>query len=127
MEQIEFFCQHCGATLNNQPGFNPDLDSFRCKECGKVSYSTDIYEGERFENVYWFCDSCNALLNSQRGFSDLYNYWKCKQCGFVNSISDENIFEDSFNGKTYNKFCIYCGCELTVGQQFCHICGKKIN
>lgn len=126
MEKIEYFCQYCGATLNNQPGFNPDLDSFRCLECGKVSFSSDIYAGERFDDVYWFCDNCNDLLNTQRGFSDLYNYWKCKKCGFVNHISEDNIIGEN-DKEVGNKFCIYCGCELTIGQSFCHKCGKKIN
>lgn len=32
----EYFCPNCGATLNNQPGFDPDGGTWTCTSCGKL-------------------------------------------------------------------------------------------
>ncbi len=89
----EFFCPNCGAVLNYQSGFDPDLSSWTCTECGQTLYGDDIAcTTQRFDGVVWYCDSCGAVLNKQAGFSDCYSQWTCSECGYENVISDDNIY-----------------------------------
>ena len=66
----EYFCSNCGATLNDQPGFNPDGGTWTCTACGTLLMEDDVYDGDTYKGVAWFCDKCGALLNRQSGFSD---------------------------------------------------------
>ena len=66
----EYFCPNCGATLNDQPGFNPDGGTWTCTACGKLLMDDDVYDGDTYKGVAWLCDKCGALLNRQSGFSD---------------------------------------------------------
>ncbi|WP_026519365.1 tetratricopeptide repeat protein [Butyrivibrio sp. FCS006] len=81
------FCTHCGANLMEQPGFNPLLSAWICKECGQVLTGGDG-EDKRFPGVVQLCDECGAILDNQAGFSDWLDEWKCTECGHVNKIDD---------------------------------------
>ena len=107
----EYFCPNCGATLNNQYGFDPDNGYWTCTQCGKVLVDEDTYEGDSYKGVAWFCDDCGAFLNKQPGFSDSYGSWTCTACGHTNGITDEDIVEESTS-------CPNCGANLK--KQFCY-------
>lgn len=50
---IEWYCDQCGAHLNEQPGFDDHLNQWQCRKCGHInSISFDeIYENEEdFDN-----------------------------------------------------------------------------
>ena len=89
----EYYCPNCGATLNDQFGFNPNQGTWTCAECGQRVMDDDVYCGNAFEGVEWRCDSCNALLNRQYGFSDTCGTWNCTECGHCNSIKEEEIVD----------------------------------
>ncbi len=89
----EYYCPNCGATLNNQPGFDPDGGTWTCTSCGKHLMDDDVYEGDTYEGVAWYCDECDALLNRQSGFSDSYDTWTCTECGHVNGTTEDDIYE----------------------------------
>lgn len=93
MEQ--YFCPHCGATLNEQEGFDPSGGTWLCECCGTFLMDDDVYEGENYEGIAWFCDECGALLNRQDGFTDDRGVWVCTACGYENSISEDDIVEIS--------------------------------
>lgn len=90
----EYFCPKCGAILNDQYGFDPNEETWRCTECGELLMDDDIYDGDSFEGVAWYCDSCGALLNRQYGFSDSYGSWTCTECGHSNGITENDIISD---------------------------------
>ena len=87
----EYFCPNCGATLNDQYGFDPNGGSWTCTACGMHLMDEDVYEGDTFEGVAWYCDECGALLNRQSGFSDSYGSWQCTQCGHLNGTTEDDI------------------------------------
>lgn len=121
----EYFCPVCGAILNHQSGFDSNLESWMCTECGKLL--TDEYfcptcgavlnyqdgfnpncgfwtctecgklltDDDSFGGIAWFCDNCNAFLNKQHGFSDIYTSWICTECGYVNSITENDIIDSN--------------------------------
>lgn len=89
----EYFCPNCGATLNNQSGFSPDLGAWSCKECETMLMDEDTYDGDRYEGVAWFCDCCGALLNKQSGFSDTCDRWTCTECYYSNGITEDDIYD----------------------------------
>ena len=93
MYDQEYYCPHCGATLNDQPGFDPDNGTWTCTECGQMLMDDDIYNGNTFEGVAWFCDNCGALLNRQDGFTDSYGSWRCTECGYVNGTTEDDIID----------------------------------
>ena len=97
----EYFCPKCGATLNEQPGFDPNGD-WTCTECGQHLMDEDTYNGDRFEGVAWHCDSCNALLNKQIGFSDFYDTWTCENCGHENPINEDEINDDYSSSSSHS-------------------------
>jgi len=92
MYDEEYYCPNCGAILNNQSGFDPDLGDWECAECGQHLYGDDVEEGIIYPGVIWHCDMCGALLNKQVGFSDIYGTWICTECGYENDIDDDNIY-----------------------------------
>ena len=104
----EYFCPNCGAILNDQPGFDPDLGSWKCTECGELLMDEDVYEGDTFEGVAWYCDNCGALLNRQSGFSDSYGSWTCTECGYVNGTTEDDII----NSDEAKYICPRCGTAL---------------
>ena len=125
----EYFCPHCGAILNDQPGFDPNNGTWTCTECGTRLMGDDIYEGDIFEGVAWCCDKCGALLNRQIGFTDAYGSWTCTECGYENGTTESDIisedpefecpqcgvsldFQPGFNKYDDNWKCTACGSHL---------------
>lgn len=84
---FEHYCTRCGAMLELQEGFSPELQSWYCKECGQFLFSEDIKKGRKCPNVVWFCDQCGDLLNNQEGFDDSGTTWTCTKCGHVNPFN----------------------------------------
>lgn len=90
----EYYCPNCGATLNDQYGFDPELGHFTCEVCGTELYDESVEETMgRFDGVVWYCDNCGACLNMQDGFSDYGDYWYCSECGHKNPINENEIYE----------------------------------
>ena len=99
---IESFCGHCNACLNDQPGYDENCAAWICSKCGHLTqlpgevyvlYGSDTdMESVRFPGVIWYCDGCNAFLNEQVGFDDNCNTWACTACGHVNGISEDDIY-----------------------------------
>ncbi len=125
----EYYCPNCGATLNDQDGFDPDKGTWTCTDCGQRLMDDDIYYGDTFEGVEWRCDCCNALLNRQCGFSDSLGSWICTECGYTNGITEDDILDEGdiircpncegvlnhqfgFNGNDYDCECAFCGAKL---------------
>ena len=54
----EYFCTNCEASLNKQPGFNPDTGNWTCTKCGQELYGDGVYEGEKYPKMMWHCDGC---------------------------------------------------------------------
>ena len=94
---IIHYCTKCGASLDLQPGFSPELDTWVCNKCGQFLYG-DVYDGVKHPGVMWYCDSCNALLNIQPGFSDTVSDWICKECGYKNKLNRIIKFKSPFWG-----------------------------
>lgn len=130
----EYFCPNCGAILNNQFGFNPDVGTWTCTECGKTLMDDDVYDGDTYEGVAWFCDNCGALLNKQYGFSDSYSSWTCTECYHSNSINENEIYESEEEYKNriecpnckadLNKQWLYSSCD---DDWECTECGAKLH
>lgn len=125
----EYYCPKCGATLNDQYGFEPDQGTWTCTECGQRLMDDDVFEGDTYEGVAWYCDNCGALLNRQSGFSDSFGTWTCAECGHTNGTTDEDIIDDEdliecpscggalnkqsgFSEYSYDWSCAYCGTKL---------------
>jgi len=130
--QPEYYCTHCGAVLNEQAGFSPDVVTWTCACCGTELCGDDVlYEGERYPGVLWYCDECNDLLNNQEGFTDRTDTWKCLKCGFDNKISAGEIFETNeayidFKRKAEQTYkCPNCG-SITHGPK-CEFCGITLD
>ena len=90
----EYFCTSCGAILNNQYGFDPDVGTWTCTECNQHLMDEDVYEGDFFEGVAWYCDNCGVLLNKQFGFTDSFGTWTCTECYHINGITEDDIIEE---------------------------------
>ena len=127
----EYFCPNCGAILNEQWGFNPEVSTWTCTECGKLLMDDEIYDGDNYEGVAWFCDNCGALLNKQSGFTDSYSSWTCTECYHSNPINEDVIYDSE---KEINKGCCpdcrenledQFGC-YPEGCQTCY-CGKDMD
>lgn len=108
----EYYCPNCGASLNDQYGFDPSCGTWTCTECGKLLMDDDVYEGDSYEGVAWFCDGCGVLLNRQLGFSDSYGSWVCTECGHRNGTTEDDILEEDDGPE-----CPNCGAYLK--KQFC--------
>lgn len=124
----EYFCPNCGATLNDQPGFDPNGGTWTCTSCGKLLMDDDVYDGDTFEGVAWYCDDCGALLNRQPGFSDSYGSWQCTNCGHINGTTEDDIVDGGLK-------CPNCGASLKNQYSFsdwyndytCSECGAKLH
>lgn len=125
----KYYCTNCGATLNDQSGFDPGKGTWTCAECGQHLMDNDIYEGDKFKGVAWYCDNCGVLLNRQSGFSDSLGTWTCTECYHVNGTTKDDILGDDeiikcpnckgalnkqsgFNEYNYKWECTYCGTKL---------------
>ena len=53
-------CINCHADLTKQKGYNPNLDSYTCKVCGKKLFNPNIYSGNEFEDIY-----CTEVISSK--------------------------------------------------------------
>lgn len=123
----EYFCPNCGATLNDQFGFDPSCGTWTCTSCGNLLMDDDVYEGDSYEGVAWFCDNCGALLNRQSGFSDSYGSWTCIECGHLNGTTEDDIIN--------NYLCPQCGARLNEQWGFdeydddyeCSSCGARLH
>lgn len=100
----EYFCPNCGATLNDQQGFDPNGGTWTCASCGELLMDDDIYDGDTFEGVAWYCDNCGALLNRQRGFSDSYGSWQCTNCGHINGTTEDDIVDGGPKSPAFGDF-----------------------
>lgn len=124
----EYFCPNCGATLNNQYGFEPSKGSWTCTACGMHLMDEDVYEADTLEGVAWYCDGCGSLLNRQSGFSDSYGSWQCTQCGYLNGTTEDdiiNIGPQCPNCSSYlKKQSYYGGYE---DDWTCQECGAKLH
>lgn len=124
----EYYCPKCGATLNDQSGFDPSKGTWTCTECGEHLMDDDVYNGDTYEGVAWYCDKCGALLNRQDGFTDSGSSWKCTECGHVNGTTEDDIIDDVFT-------CPDCGATLNTQWGFdkyadnheCSSCGAKLH
>ena len=108
----EFFCPNCNATLNDQPGFDPDIGVWICTECGQTLYGEDVEATmNQFDGVVWRCDSCGAVLNVQSGFDDSCGTWYCTECGHANSINEDEIYEseEAYQNSRKEYECPHCG------------------
>ena len=110
----EYYCPNCGATINDQYGFDPSCGTWTCTVCGKLLMDDDVYEGDSYEGVAWYCDNCGALLNRQTGFSDIYDSWVCTECGHRNGITENDILDEDDDSSK----CPNCGANLK--EQFCY-------
>ena len=120
----EYYCPNCGATLNDQYGFDPDKGSWTCTECGQHLMDDDVYNGDTYEGVAWYCDECGALLNKQSGFSDSYGSWTCTECGHTNGTTEDDIIDDD------KISCPNCGADLSSEYSYdctCYSCGAKLH
>lgn len=130
----EYFCPNCGATLNDQYGFDPSCGAWTCTSCGMKLMDDDVYDGDTYEGVAWYCDSCGALLNKQSGFSDSCGSWTCTECYHTNPINEDEIYEseDDYNNRVLCPNCNanirkqwgYCGYE---DDWECTECGSKLH
>ena len=90
---LEYYCNNCGADLDEQDGFDPSEGYWVCTECGQLLMDPDDEnDNECYENAGWFCDGCGAYLNRQSGFSDWYSSWTCTECGYENRIAEDEIY-----------------------------------
>ena len=108
----EYFCPNCNAVLNDQPGFDPDLGSWTCTQCGQKLYGDEVATTmDQFDGVVWYCDSCGALLNKQSGFYDYCGTWYCTNCGHANPINENEIYEseDDYRNRKNTYECPNCG------------------
>ena len=124
----EYYCPKCGASLNDQSGFDPSKGTWTCTECGEHLMDDDVYEGDTYQGVAWYCDKCGALLNRQTGFTDSGSSWKCTECGHVNGTTEDDIIDYVFT-------CPNCGATLNTQWGFdkyadnheCSSCGVKLH
>ena len=117
----EYFCPNCGAILNNQSGFDPDLGVWKCTECGEELYGDELEDTmRRFDGVIWHCDSCGAVLNIQSGFYDDCMTWCCTECGHVNLINEDEIYdsEEDYQNSKQVYTCPDCGATLNKQWNF---------
>lgn len=133
----EYYCPYCNATLNDQPGFDPELGAWTCIECGQTLYGEEIEATmDQFDGVVWYCDSCGALLNKQSGFNDYCGIWYCTDCGYANPINENEIYnsEADYQNRRESYECPSCGHTLNDQSWFdenadtviCSWCGNEL-
>ena len=83
---MKFVCTNCGAVLNEQAGFRPELGKWICTHCGQPLFANETSAN----SVTWYCDSCHDILNEQDGFTDKQGMWTCLKCGCENNLSADN-------------------------------------
>lgn len=77
----EWYCDHCDAHLNYQPGFSARTGTWVCKKCGYVNdvSESNILLGDEEEFVrtlYVVCPRCRAHMNTND-----YKHYNCPDCG----------------------------------------------
>lgn len=111
----QYYCPNCGATLDDQVGFDSSCGFWTCTSCGQFLCDDDVYEGDLYEGVAWFCDNCGSLLNRQSGFSDVLGSWICTDCGCENGTTEDDIIQKEDKGSQ----CPNCSSYLK--KQVCYI------
>lgn len=124
----EYFCPNCGATLNDQYGFDPNGGSWTCTACGMHLMDDDVYEGDTFEGVAWYCDDCGELLNRQSGFSDSYGSWRCTNCGHLNGTTEDDIINTGPQCPSCSAYLKRQSCYSEYDDDWtCEVCGAKLH
>ena len=82
------YCFNCGSVLEEQDGFDPDIDCWKCQVCGQLLINPEY--DDAFDESSWFCDNCGAYLNEQPGFSEDCGSWTCSRCGYSTLIARNN-------------------------------------
>lgn len=90
----KYFCTCCGASLDDQKGFDPEMNSWVCRKCGQQLTGNDL-KSDLFGDVVWYCDQCGVVLNRQEGFTEEAGTWRCTGCGFENDVTADNIKDGS--------------------------------
>ena len=85
-------CPSCGATLNEQWGFNED-DTYTCSSC----YACLKREDNEYK-IKYECPACGFELNDQWDF-DEDDYWTCEVCG-EKLYKDDNHYEISYDAES---------------------------
>ena len=132
----EYYCPNCDAILNEQIGFDPNLNVQTCEICGQELYGDDIESTmHRFSNIVWHCDCCGTVLNKQSGFTDSCESWRCTECGHKNRITEDEVYdsEEDYECDKVEYTCPNCNCTLNDQPDFyndaiytCSDCGKKL-
>jgi hypothetical protein len=132
----EYYCPNCDAILNEQIGFDPNLNVWTCEICGQELYGDDIESTmHRFSNIVWHCDCCGTVLNKQSGFTDSCESWRCTECGHKNRITEDEVYdsEEDYERDKVEYACPNCNCTLNDQPDFyndaiytCSDCGKKL-
>lgn len=61
LSDYDWYCDECGASLNEQSGFSPYCGTWECTECG---YENDISEDNIIDEDDEYYDSDNGEYNS---------------------------------------------------------------
>ena len=91
LENSIFYCNCCGAILNEQYDFDPlSKDTFFCEECGSILEGDELrYVGSEFHPKH-LCERCGALLDVQTGFIEGERY-ECEACGYESEPESEDV------------------------------------
>lgn len=93
LDDIKWYCDDCGAYLNEQPGFDPDCGEWECTECGYENEidSMAIIDEELHDkieesgcgsyNEYMELDYCPKCGNGKM-IPTGGNWYECDECGF---------------------------------------------
>ncbi len=121
-ENVNWFCDNCGAFLNKQKGFSDWHCTWTCEECGYVNDisedqirwteedcktresgevnddSSEVIDDYGYGEEWMYehphrCKECDRLLNKQENYCDWLNYCIYEKCGFYNEWL-EDLYSD---------------------------------
>lgn len=81
---VEWFCDGCNGTLNNQQGFTTEDSIWECEVCGHYNDVTDsnVYESHEDYRAKMGIPDCPSCGNTVTGDSpDATYYFNCGGCG----------------------------------------------
>ncbi len=58
---IEWFCDNCDASLDDQPGFDDSCGTWQCTQCGCMNTISDDYIFESQEDYHGWLDNQIAM------------------------------------------------------------------